>query len=116
MEGQFKEEFEQLLKKHNITTFYFYGATDDDSKQFENWNISNLRMLQIISGIIYHYKEFEYVKDVVISDALRYMDPLRVSGTTDDDDNFRSTPFVPMVFFEDEDSNYVCDDCKDKLN
>jgi len=98
----FINEFNNLKKKYNINTFCFFGQENDDSDEYYvTYEISNLIMMKIISEILFKYTEFEATRDVIISDVLRFTDPLRIICHKNSKGEFEKIPFIPSVFLED---------------
>ena len=98
----FIDEFKELMKNYNINTFYFFGQEDDDSDEYNViYEISNLIMMKIISKILFNYTEFEATRDVIISDVLRFTDPLRITCHKNSKGECEEIPFIPNVFMED---------------
>ena len=100
--ANFLTDFRKLMKKYNINTFCFFGQEDEDSDEyFATYDISNYVMMKIISHILFEYQEFQATRDVIISDALKYADPLRISCQRNSADEWEEIPFIPTVFMED---------------
>ena len=98
----FMDEFNQLMKKYNMNTFCFFGQEDDDSDEYyATYEISNLIMMKIISMILFNYTDFEATRDVIISDVLKYIDPLRITCSKNSNGEYEEIPFIPSVFLED---------------
>ena len=98
----FMNEFKQLMKKYNMNTFCFFGQEDDDSKKYcATYDLSNLTMMKIVSNILFSYTDFEATRDVIISDVLRYIDPMRIGGKKNSNGEYEEIPFIPSVFLED---------------
>jgi len=95
-------DLDELIKKHKIDTFWFFGQENDESDEYYvRYEISNYIMMKIISEILFTDKMFEYVRDVIISDVLRYIDPVRVTCRINDDGECEEVPFIPSAFLED---------------
>jgi hypothetical protein len=95
-------ELNELMKKYNLNSFFFFGQKNENSSEYYlNYEISNYEMIKIFSKILFHDSKFEMTRDVIISDALRFCDPHRVTGQLNDGGEYEEVPFIPSVFLED---------------
>jgi hypothetical protein len=95
-------ELDELMKKYDLNSFFFFGQENEDSNEYYvRYEISNYEMIKIISKILFHDSKFEMTRDVIISDALRFCDPIRVSDKLNDEGEYEEVPFIPSVYLED---------------
>lgn len=95
-------DLDELMKKHKINTFWFFGQEDDESTEYYvRYEISNYIMMKIISRILFMDQNFENTRDIIISDVLKYIDPGRVVRSKNDKGEWEEIPFIPSVILED---------------
>lgn len=96
----FFKDLNELMQKYRITTFYFYGENHDG--QYERLEFSNLDMMKLLSRILFESKTFEAAREVIISDVLRFIDPMREEKMKNDEGEWVEVPFIPSVFMEED--------------
>ncbi|MDX2439399.1 MAG: hypothetical protein QNK40_02510, partial [Desulfobacterales bacterium] len=95
-------DLDELMKKHQINTFCFFGQEDDESDEYYvRYEISNYIMMRIVSRILFMDQKFDNIRDVIISDVLKYIDPLRVIRKINDEGECEEVPFIPSAFLND---------------
>lgn len=94
----FFKDLDELMQEHRITIFYFYGENHDGL--YERLEFSNLDMMKLLSRILFESKTFEAAREVIISDVLRFIDPMRVEKMKNDEGEWVEVPFIPSVFME----------------
>jgi hypothetical protein len=98
IDDEFIKEFNELMKEHNIATFYFYGEGLEG--WYERLEFSNLDMMKLLSRILFESEGFEATRDLIISDILRYIDPLRIEKEKNDKEEWIDVPFIPSVYLQ----------------
>ena len=94
----FFKDLDELMQEHRMTTFYFYGENHDG--WYERLEFSNLDMMKLLSRILFESENFEAAREVIISDVLRFIDPMRVEKMKNDEGEWVEVPFIPGVFME----------------
>ena len=95
-------DLDELMKKHKINTFWFFGQEDDESAEYYvRYELSNYIMMKIVSTILFMDNNFEATRDVIISDILKYIDPGRVVCSKNDKGEWEEIPFIPSAILED---------------
>lgn len=108
-----EKDLKNLMRKYEMDSYYLFFKKNESSDQYKMViDCTNITMTSMIANILFLDNNFEFARDNIINNALRYINPFRLTKLINENSELVDIPFVPEIHTHEKVFQIQVDECR----